>query len=412
MSSNLPNNFLQTATWSKFWLEANGDVNHKIHTLEIDADWRIKLSKSTDHSEFETGEFDSLRAESLKDGLEFSSKNTTLVYQYPWKFNQVWLYIPRLGVNLKPANKNDAHQLFQKIIKEVIEIGKTEKATLIKLDFDLNFYNLLTFEEVPSPQLSSKLVTYQDEELDNPVNNTIRAKGNLHDSAGKLSLISNRKVVYSSRKINFLSTIVLDVSYISSQDFADNSKPSLEELQLLFFQNSQFWNTTNQNVRRYTKKSIEQKWKVEINNNSFEDWYSVYQATVKRQNFATHTKEYLQKLYDQEFAQSIILRDEFGISQAAWLGGIFENTLIYLHGGNTEESFKKYGQYLIHLVAINIASKNSCTNYDLGGWEEGKGFSKFKEGYHGKIVNYPGNFDVVLKQPDYFLTKSILLLKK
>ena len=411
MINNLPNNFLQTSIWSKFWLEAN-NPNHKIHILEINSDWQIKLLKTTILSNSLMQECDSQGVETSAKDEKTCPNKTILIYQYPWKFNQIWLYIPRFGVNLKPTSKIDAHQLFQKIIKEVIGIGKIENATLIKLDFDSHFYNLLTFGEVPSLQLSSKLEIDRDEELDNPVNNKAWAIGDSHDSAGKLTLISNQKIVYSPRKINFLSTIVLDVSYISSQDFANNSKPSLEELQLLFVQNIQFWNTTNQNVRRYTKKSIEQNWKVEVNSNSFEDWYGVYQATVKRQSFATHSKEYLQKLYDQEFAKSIILRDEFGIPQTAWLGGIFGNTLIYLHGGNTEESLKKYGQYLIHLVAINIASKNDCTNYDLGGWEEGKGFSKFKKGYRGQIVNYPGNFDVVLKQPDYFLTKSILQLKR
>ena len=66
----------------------------------------------------------------------------------------------------------------------------------------------------------------------------------------------------------------------------------------------------------------------------------------------------------------------------------------------------------MHLVAIYIANKYNCISYDLGGWEEGKGFSKFKEGYRGKQVIYPGTFDVILKEPDYFLTRLSQWFKK
>ena len=337
-------NFLQTKEWSDFWINANSD-NHKTYHIEIPSFPSISF----------------------------------IVYQYPWKFKQVWLYIPRLGSEFSIKDNKTAEIVFQEIVKKIVEIGNSAGATLAKIDFHPEFYNALNGQ--------TEITEY-------------------------LSKISNQQIVTSPRKINYLSTIQLNIAEIQLPENSNIETIETENLVKFFNDNNVFWSTTNQNIRRYTKKSLEQNWKIEVNSLNFEEWYEVHRATSERQKFATHSKYYLEQLYKQKFATSIILKDQDNKTQAAWLGGIFGDTLVYLHGGNTEESFKKYGQYLVHLIAIYIAKIHNCKKYDLGGYEEEKGFSKFKSGYRGELITFPGAFDIVLKEPDYFLTRISQWLKR
>jgi lipid II:glycine glycyltransferase (peptidoglycan interpeptide bridge formation enzyme) len=93
----------------------------------------------------------------------------------------------------------------------------------------------------------------------------------------------------------------------------------------------------------------------------------------------------------------ITLSDENG-PQSVWFGVSFDDTMYYLYGGNTEVSFKKYGQYLVHLVATEIIARENLKKYDLGGYDSTKGFGKFKDGYRGEIVHALGPIDIILKK--------------
>jgi hypothetical protein len=337
-------NFLQTKEWSDFWINANSD-NHKTYYIEL----------------------------ATLPSVNF------IIYQYPWKFKQVWLYIPRLGSEFNIKDSKTAENIFQEIVKKIVDIRNSTGATLAKIDFDSEFYNLL--------------------------------KGQT-EITEHLSKISNQQIVTSPRKINYLSTILLNIANITLPKNSNIESINTEKLVKFFADNNAFWSTTNQNIRRYTKKSIQQNWKIEVDSLNFEEWYEVHKATAERQKFATHSKYYLEQLYKQSFTTSIILKNQENIAQAVWLGGIFGDTFVYLHGGNTDKSFKNYGQYLIHLMAIYIARMKGCTKYDLGGYEDDKGFSKFKSGYRGELISFPGAFDIVLKEPDYFLTRISQWLKR
>jgi len=53
--------------------------------------------------------------------------------------------------------------------------------------------------------------------------------------------------------------------------------------------------------------------------------------------------------------------------------------------------------------AIKLGKKKGCKIFDLWGREEGKGFTKFKEGYNPKIVEFLGTWDLVINKPAYGL---------
>ena len=53
--------------------------------------------------------------------------------------------------------------------------------------------------------------------------------------------------------------------------------------------------------------------------------------------------------------------------------------------------------------AIKLGKKLNLKTFDLWGREEGKGFTKFKEGYNPKVVTFIGTWDLVINKPIYCL---------
>ena len=51
--------------------------------------------------------------------------------------------------------------------------------------------------------------------------------------------------------------------------------------------------------------------------------------------------------------------------------------------------------------AIKFGKKLGLTTFDLWGREEGKGFTKFKEGYNPKVIEFLGTWDLVINKPLY-----------
>jgi lipid II:glycine glycyltransferase (peptidoglycan interpeptide bridge formation enzyme) len=293
------------------------------------------------------------------------------LYQYPWYLGKSFLYIPK-GPLFKIKNDLTKEQLTQEykiFLTKIIEFAVQNKQVFIKLDFDYNITDLLY----------------------------------LHDNSSLSELIKNftNKVVRISKKsLQYLSTMILDCGKLQKDD--DPSK--------FIASNSDFWSRTNENIRRYTRKSLKQNWTVDTSKTSqnFEDFWQVYQSTAHRQDFAIHPKCYFQAMFAKDFVRIIVLKDELGKPHCCWFGVVLEGTLYYLYGGNDEYSFSHQGQYLAHLVALQIAANEEIYSYDLGGYDPEKGFGKFKEGYRGKIVQFLGPIDIVLQPTAYTAVNTMI----
>jgi lipid II:glycine glycyltransferase (peptidoglycan interpeptide bridge formation enzyme) len=181
-----------------------------------------------------------------------------------------------------------------------------------------------------------------------------------------------------------------------------------------FHENSEFWAQTNQNIRRYTKKSLTDNRftiKVDDKETGFEEFWKVYESTAKRQKFATHPRSYFELLHSKPEAHIITISLEQQVV-CVWFGYSFNDTLIYLYGGNTEDGLANKAQYLMHVAALALMRKLGLTNYDLGGYDKEKGFGKFKEGYRGDIRTFLGPIDIVLEQRKYHFTNRFIKTAK
>jgi len=70
--------------------------------------------------------------------------------------------------------------------------------------------------------------------------------------------------------------------------------------------------------------------------------------------------------------------------------------------------------YLIQWQAILSARQRGCQTYDLFGINQQKwpGVTRFKQGFGGKIINYPGTFDWPVNQCVYRFYQLIRQLRR
>ncbi len=337
-----PKYFIQTEDWAKNWVNANL-AGHNFFVLEV------KDSKS----------------ENLLKGI---------VYQYPWHFKQNFLYLPKgpffkLNSDISPE---EVKSLFEEFLEKLIALGNQQNSAFIKVDLEdeagrlLNLHNLDDFKHFIS-----------------------------HSTVLKNKL----KVTKSYKTIQYLHTSTLDLSSILRLNVTAEKLENSESLKNFFQDSKDFWKITNENIRRYTKKSLEKGWKIATTKSeeNFNHFWEVYTHTSKRQNFAINTREYTYSIFKSNFSRIIILKDEFNKPQCVWLGIVSPDTLTYLYGGNTAFSFENYGQYLIHLIAIAQCVYENLKFYDLGGYDSEKGFGKFKEGYRGDYRSFLGPLDLHLQ---------------
>jgi lipid II:glycine glycyltransferase (peptidoglycan interpeptide bridge formation enzyme) len=247
-------------------------------------------------------------------------------------------------------------------VEKALEIAKIQKCSFVKIDFDENFQQ------------------------------------------GLQLILDNYKIIQNTKPLQYKSTMTLDLEIILEILPDDN-----------FFENSKiFWKTTNNNVQRYTKKAnLANNWTVSTQKTltNFEHFWQVYKATSNRQDFKTHTKDYYQKLYELDFSKIIILFSH-NIPQAVWFGIATENTLTYLYGGNTDFALANLGQYKIQLEAVKLAVANNLRFYDLGGYEAGKGYARFKENYKGDIRVFSDPLDIIVNLFWYnFVNFSVKIIK-
>jgi lipid II:glycine glycyltransferase (peptidoglycan interpeptide bridge formation enzyme) len=84
----------------------------------------------------------------------------------------------------------------------------------------------------------------------------------------------------------------------------------------------------------------------------------------------------------------------------------YGETAIYLFGGSLELKRNLMPSYALHFQAIQDAKSRGCKHYDFWGVETDEnhpwyGFSKFKLGFGGRIIERPGTLDFVYNSAWY-----------
>jgi len=165
---------------------------------------------------------------------------------------------------------------------------------------------------------------------------------------------------------------------------------------------SQLHQKTRYNIRLAQKKGVT----VEESNEKIDDFLRLLKQTAKRDKFHPHPQVYYQKMLDvlgKEGMIKLFLAKYQSQIIAANIVCFFGSTATYLHGASDYDSRHLMAPYLCQWQAICQAKKLDFRFYDFWGIDEKKwpGPTRFKKGFGGQEVDYPGAFDLVF-QPIWY----------
>ena len=128
-------------------------------------------------------------------------------------------------------------------------------------------------------------------------------------------------------------------------------------------------------------------------------------TTVTRQGFYAHSENY-HRLMWQYLHQSRLSRRQPPIARlltaryqkqiiTAWIVFVWKDFLYYPYGASTLQYKHVQANSLMMWEAIRYGQKHGLKTFDLWGREPGKGFTRFKQGFNPKIIEFLGSWDLV-----------------
>lgn len=147
---------------------------------------------------------------------------------------------------------------------------------------------------------------------------------------------------------------------------------------------------------------------------AFETYLRLTKETTKRQNFYAHTEGYHRLMWQTLQPTGIahlLLASYQGKVLVAWILLVFNKVLYYPYGASSGEHREVMASNLIMWEAMKFGQKMGCQTFDLWGAlgphpdpkDPWCGFHRFKEGYGGKLVEFVGSYDFILKPTLYKL---------
>jgi peptidoglycan pentaglycine glycine transferase (the first glycine) len=167
---------------------------------------------------------------------------------------------------------------------------------------------------------------------------------------------------------------------------------------------------TRYNIRLAERKGVE----IDLEETDFDAVWKLFGETGVRGGFKLHSKKYYEKqlaaLAHGECRAFLGVAKFEGEAIAATIMIDFGDTRTYVHGASERTHRKLMAPALLHWRLIQDAKQRGFKWYDWWGvapadaenhpWE---GISRFKRGYGGEDVEYPGTHDVILKPLRYRL---------
>src|SRR3989344_626495 len=163
-----------------------------------------------------------------------------------------------------------------------------------------------------------------------------------------------------------------------------------------------FSSKTRYNIRVAEKHGV----KVVENNSdkAFDKYIELTRQTVERQGFYAHSEKYhrlmWKYLYKIPISKSqipiarLLTAKYKGEIITTWIVFVWHDFLYYPYGASSDKYKNVMANNLMMWEAIKYGKKLGLSTFDLWGWEPGKGFTKFKEGYSPRVVEFLGTWDL------------------
>lgn len=282
----------------------------------------------------------------LQDDNEIKAGFSVFIRKIPF-INRTFLYIPR-----GPVVKKQDEKLYSEIFETIKKQGEISNAIFLKIEPEI--------ENVPA------------------------------------NFIENKKHIQPR------CTVILDLTK--------------DENSVL----SGFESKTRYNVRIAQKKGIEIVKTEE--KSGIKNFFNILEETSKRQKFLIHQNNYYETLWDIFHPQKMV-HLFMAYYQKKPIAGLFLITFgekcWYLYGASSTEHREARPNYALQWEVIKWAKSKGLKEYDLWGIPYVKdenstpskdhplfGVWRFKKGFGGKIVRYPGTFDIPYSSMYYNLFET------
>ena len=163
---------------------------------------------------------------------------------------------------------------------------------------------------------------------------------------------------------------------------------------------------------RYNIKVAEKCGLIFTVGNDMDAFWKLLKHTAENDNFSTHPKEYYQKLSSTPglVAEMVFIKHE-GVPVAGALLLVHGDTVYYLHGAMDRDPKYKpmMAPYKLHWEVVKWAKGYGMKHYDLWGINANRwpGVTRFKLGWGGREVEYPGSFDLPVSKFWYLIYKIV-----
>ncbi len=132
--------------------------------------------------------------------------------------------------------------------------------------------------------------------------------------------------------------------------------------------------------------------------------WQLFMETAARNKIRLHSQSYYLQMWDHLSPKHlrILIAEYQGVPLAAMFLTLFGDTATYLHGGSSTKMKESMAPYMLHWEAIKVAKSLGLKQYNFGGvagvsdenhaWA---GITRFKKGFGGFEIIYPGSFDLI-----------------
>ncbi len=197
-----------------------------------------------------------------------------------------------------------------------------------------------------------------------------------------MEVIYRKNIKRSKKSIQPMKTVVVDLNFPEA---------------LLM---EKMHHKTRYNIRVGEKKGLQLK-----ERNDVDAFWKLLKRTAKNDNFSTHDKSYYSKLLNMQALGArmvFVEHDERPLSKvgdrliASAILLAHDDTLYYLHGAMDRDYKSMMAPYLMHWEIIKWAKTQGYHYYDFWGIDAKRwpGVTRFKLGWGGQQVEYPGSFDL------------------
>lgn len=141
-----------------------------------------------------------------------------------------------------------------------------------------------------------------------------------------------------------------------------------------------------------------------------DSFLKLFKKTAKRDKFSPHPAGYYKKLLEFNGLNTKLFLAYIGDKPIAGAIVLYHgDTAYYLHGASDYKYRSLMAPYALHWFIITSNQKLGTRNYDLWGIDARKwpGVTRFKLGWGGRTLEYPGSFDLPISRFWYLIYKVV-----